>query len=615
MDKVRIIFKTHLDIGFTDMAERVKQKYFSTFIRDAVATADAFRRDKSGFRYVWTVGSWLIREYLERSSAADRVFLKKAISRGDIVWHALPFTPHSEYAGGKLFRAGLAISQELDHEFGKKTIAAKLTDVPGHTRGIIAPLAEAGVELLHIGINPTSAVVDVPPVFRWRDSGGRELLVIYQASYGESVRCGDTLYRIEMTGDNQGPHSPAQVRAILAAHAGCDVRSTTLNDLAEELRPLWDSFPVVTSEIGDTWIHGVGTDPVKTAHFRELERLYESWGDFPQKRTFERRLLEVAEHTWGMDEKKYFPNFFDWDGARLDIPMARRFAASWREQRQLIDGAVAILPDNLQRIARHSLRRLTPRPGKLPSSPTHRKAIENDFFRLELDPARGCAKSLLVKANGFEFRHPGLLYYHNFTRQDYNRFRRQYLRLPEEPWAIHDFTKPDMPDAAPEKAAGFPSEFHAEKDRVLFISKTSGFFERLETEYRLGKTLEIRIRWFGKTRTRRPHAAWASFLPAQPVKECRLLKLDEEIDPLDVVSRGGRTLHAVRSVRLDGKVTVTPLDSALAAPGKMSLLDFHDRLPDLNRGIHFNLYNNIWGTNFPMWFGDDMEFRFIIAPE
>ncbi len=85
MKTVRLIFKTHLDIGFTDTAERVKQKYFSMFIRNALATVDYFR-------YIWTVGSWLIRGCLEQASANDREFLKDAIRRGDIAWHALPFT-------------------------------------------------------------------------------------------------------------------------------------------------------------------------------------------------------------------------------------------------------------------------------------------------------------------------------------------------------------------------------------------------------------------------------------------------------------------------------------------------------------------------------------------
>ena len=28
--------------------------------------------------------------------------------------------------------------------------------------------------------------------------------------------------------------------------------------------------------------------------------------------------------------------------------------------------------------------------------------------------------------------------------------------------------------------------------------------------------------------------------------------------------------------------------------------------------MHFCLYNNVWGTNFVMWFDDDMQFRFLL---
>ena len=50
--------------------------------------------------------------------------------------------------------------------------------------------------------------------------------------------------------------------------------------------------------------------------------------------------------------------------------------------------------------------------------------------------------------------------------------------------------------------------------------------------------------------------------------------------------------------------------SPLVAPGKPSLLDFNNDQPDMNGGMHFNLYNNIWGTNFPMWYDEDARFRF-----
>ena len=43
-----------------------------------------------------------------------------------------------------------------------------------------------------------------------------------------------------------------------------------------------------------------------------------------------------------------------------------------------------------------------------------------------------------------------------------------------------------------------------------------------------------------------------------------------------------------------------------------SPLRFFERQPDLSAGIHCNLFNNAWGTNYIMWFGEDMRFRFVL---
>ena len=84
----------------------------------------------------------------------------------------------------KLFRYGMDISKMLDERFGKKTIAAKMTDVPGHTIGMCPILEENGVSFLHIGVNPATPLPPVPPIFKWklRDS---EITVMYEGDYGE----------------------------------------------------------------------------------------------------------------------------------------------------------------------------------------------------------------------------------------------------------------------------------------------------------------------------------------------------------------------------------------------------------------------------------------------
>ncbi len=48
IDTVHVVFKTHLDIGFTDLAENVVSKYVNEFIPKAIETARAIRSSRGG---------------------------------------------------------------------------------------------------------------------------------------------------------------------------------------------------------------------------------------------------------------------------------------------------------------------------------------------------------------------------------------------------------------------------------------------------------------------------------------------------------------------------------------------------------------------------------------
>jgi hypothetical protein len=54
------------------------------------------------------------------------------------------------------------------------------------------------------------------------------------------------------------------------------------------------------------------------------------------------------------------------------------------------------------------------------------------------------------------------------------------------------------------------------------------------------------------------------------------------------------------------------MDSTLVSLGEMRLYDFNQEYADPRGGIHFNLYNNLWGTNFKMWYEEDIISRFSI---
>lgn len=128
--EVLVIFKTHLDIGFTDYSARVLEKYLTEYIPRAIKVG--YERKDTDTPFVWTVGSWLIWQALKNDSDGS---VERAIRDGILSWHALPFTTHTELMNETLFAYGVSLSKRLDARFGKTTVGAKMTDVPGIRSG------------------------------------------------------------------------------------------------------------------------------------------------------------------------------------------------------------------------------------------------------------------------------------------------------------------------------------------------------------------------------------------------------------------------------------------------------------------------------------------------
>jgi len=635
--RVDVVFKTHLDIGFTDTARNVVRRYLEDFIPGALRLARVTRARPE--RFVWTMGSWLVGRFLEEAPRAGRRAMEEAIAAGDVHWHALPFTTHTELLDAALFREALRRSARLDARFGRTTRAAKMTDVPGHTRGIVPLLAESGVRLLHIGVNPASTAPAVPPLFRWR-VGDAEVVVLYEGDYGATTALpGGRALSVHLTGDNLGPHDPGSVGEVYAAlrrrFPGAAVAAGGLDGVADALWAAREALPVVEREIGDSWIHGAGSDPAKTARLRALCRLRSRWiaegrleaggaADFP----FAENLLLVAEHTWGLDIKTHLADHAAYTRARLRRALARpafrAVAASWEEQRGYVREAVRALPAALAREARRELALLRPRPeGK--GRPWRRLAPGGAFLLGPWQAALGddgAVRTLRLRDGGAERAARGGLgafAYQLFGPADYRRFYRQYNAL-DAAWAREDFTKPGLPEVPARgwhrpRLAGL--EGRGEEVRAALRFPAAAVREGAPAAARLFLRavpggLDLRLEWTRKGATRLPEALWLSFRPRLPAGAAWSLdKMGVPLDPRDVVPRGGRHLHAVTGPVAAGGFSLLSLDTPLVAPGRPRLLDFSPLPPGpAGAGVAFNLYNNVWGTNFPMWYADDGVFRF-----
>jgi len=652
VEKVYLIFKTHLDIGFTNLAGKVIQTYMNDFIPRSLELAEATRQKDPSHRFVWTTGSWLIHYILERSNPDIRKRMEKAIQNGDITWHGLPFTTHSELADPSLFELGIQLSVNLDKRFGKKTTGAKMTDVPGHSRGIVPIMAKHNISFLHIGINPASTPPNVPPLFRWQAPDGSEINIMYQKDYGSTmvIPGTKTAVNISFTGDNHGPQNPEQITDIYKTLQNqfpyAQIIASNLSDVANEISGIKSLLPVVTGELGDTWIHGVGSDPLKIAQLREISRFR---NELLKKKTFHFGdstdiafgipLLMVAEHTWGLDVKTWLK---DWDiykpedfSAARSQPKYKFMEESWAEKRQYILDGIARLPQ--PELAEKRITELKPLPPDKSGFTKLNKdelIFDTPFFNFSIDPVAGGIIQLRDKKSGIEWagtRQPLFQYaYQTFSQEDYERFFDQYLTQKVE-WALRDFGKPGQEIAAAVSKTWLPvvKDIYMNQDQrgttlLIDLVVTDGNNQTvggspgaLTVELYFPnehKEILATLNWFNKPAHRLPEASWFTFIPTIQKGSWILDKMGQPVDFRDIVKDGNRKLHAIHNdVRLEGseqKCIIESLDAPLVAPGERNLLNFDNRLPDVTDGVHFCLHNNVWGTNFMMWFSEDMKFRF-----
>lgn len=565
--EVLLIFKTHLDIGFTDYSQAVIEKYLNNYIPAAIKLGYELKDTDTPF--IWSTGSWMIHKALK----AGNKMVEQAIRDGIISWHGLPFTTHTELMNKDLFEYGLSLSAELDSRFEKKTKGAKLTDVPGHTLGMIEPMAKHGIEFLHIGVNPATPVPDVPKLFRWQHNG-YSINVMYQFDYGEMMEFEDFVIGFGHTGDNNGPQSSKDIKKfyeeVRNMYPEAKVYAATLNDVAEKISHLKD-LPIVTSEIGDTWIHGAATDPKKLGMYRSLLREIKSKGI---KNDITDNLLLVPEHTWGMDIKTYFKH----EDSYLNKEFKKLIGSkeydtvtnSWQEQRNYVLDASKSLGYEINYPADFEL-------------PDNTELCELNNPDVEIS-------------------------WQLFDTSDYKRYFTTYNRC-DLSWAVWDFTKVGLPDYKGGIYNAATKEVYKSGNKHFYFME---FDKDIKDEYGVGRIVvekdgnHYTVRWLEKEASRLPQALWLKFKGMD--ENWEIEKLGEWISPDNILD--SRLISAFDEGIRNKDVFIKGYDCALVAPYGRHLLEY--KIKTEGQDLYFNLYNNIWNTNFPMWYSDDSVYRFEI---
>ena len=659
--KIILVFKTHFDIGFTDLSRNVIRQYAGPMLRDVIETCEA-TADMGALRYVWTMPSWPLWHISEHCEPELRPALERLIERGQIVWHGLPFTSHTDFCAPEEYAQGLQYARRLAERYGKPCpVTGKMTDVPGH--GLMLPdlLDQAGIRFLHLGCNEFATPPQVPPLFFWQGPGGGTLLTMYsRGGYGTGLLPpADWPFPVWMalmhTHDNCGPQSAGIIRQMAErARAACpdaEVVCGTMDDFYRELSQCdLSALPTVDKDLADTWIHGVGSYPAEVSQMREsrerARRLHRGYftglrqggaplpGLEPLWERYEEAACLFAEHTWGADVKTWLGP--DRVYEKPDFQAARNteryhfMEESWQEQRaraaeaaRLLDEIESRLPPPAQEPPARGARTLR--------QDGSRVIAENHRYRLEFDAASGRIDLVYDKAlsapllRSQDGRGVFSYQYDRYGYDDINEFLRAY-GYHFTAWGIQDYGRENYPDCPHETFTPRFTGYEVEGGSVKFHYRTAVSPEQYGDARAVtltvtlppeGETFDAELALHDKQAT--PFVESGSLiLPLADEYRYRLGKPGAVIDPeTQIIACANHALfnieHEVTALGDDAGLTVCAKDTPLLAIGGPGVYDYQKEFPRGRKNqLWFNLFNNMWGTNFPQWIEGDLRFRYTL---
>lgn len=381
LEEIIVVFKSHFDIGFTHAAPEIVNIYRTEMIDKALQIIDDSDKLPEEKRFSWTIPSWVAYQILwEGQDPVRKKRVVEAIQTGRIVVHGLPVTFHTESMEAEDIVFSLSLNKRISENLGiPMSRSGKLTDVPSHSWILPTIMKNAGMDFLHIGVNPVNERPDVPMLYYWQGPDESKLLTMHTQGYGSDPEFGHGLYppkdwkykhwlAMIVATDNAAPPTISELEALLKQAErdmpGVKVRFGKMEDFADaifEEELMGAQIPVVHADMPDTWIHGVGTMPAKELIAKKtrtdivgvkvLDAHLRAWG--VARNTIsdtlavaQERSLMFGEHTWGgarnLEGKKAY-NIENFEEFIQTDKTSQYLEQTWKDHAAYIDSAAKII--------------------------------------------------------------------------------------------------------------------------------------------------------------------------------------------------------------------------------------------------------------------------------
>lgn len=717
-EHVHVVFMNHLDVGYASFIANIINEYFDTYFPRAVVLgnmAEVWRKDNNGF--IYTTHPWLVNLYF--NCPLNLMFngikihcpdynamsaFQTAVRKGHITWHAGPMNMQVEFMDEVLFDAGLDIAEALSIRFNvtSPTVLSQ-RDVPGLTAAAIPVLARKGVKGVSVGVNPGSAPPAVPKIFKW-EFGVDSVIALWHAG-GYPLNPGSDLQNaggisvrdctlapgtshalcFAFRTDNTGPPTSLEeldkcFQIIREEFPEATVFASTLDNFISNVNIT--ALPVISNEIGDNWIQGIASDPLKSSTYRAASRGLAACmankdcdSSDPVVTDAVRFLIKLPEHTWGLPgihDSRNWSNI-DFQNARAILSTYKDNENSWKEQRDFLGRALDVCQGHkLHDYISQSLLDTKP---TLPDLSNYKTFDASSVIELQDGKVTigfntstgGISKLVLKHENGSVYTFAsdqnqlGVFTYHSYNDSDYTFMDSHYHY-----YGNAGYSKPGSEIADPESRewpAKVVTAYQSVSDPSSFVMQLKMADDTTHVKYGAPKyiwisvkvvihspkvlnaiTLEYDMIIINKTATRLPEATMFSFYPSPYTKGGRwegyLGKIFNPQDSVElnldlVVKNGSQYQHAVQYFKLAplspstrkqhvspdrGYIvqlnsTHVPLVCPITNDGRTPT-PFPAPLDPIPSGevigMAFNLHNNVWNTNYPLYYpfnDEDADFR------
>jgi hypothetical protein len=189
---IYVVPHSHTDIGYTHLQPEVEQRQVENLVK-GMALAEKTAAYPEGARFVWNVEVlWAADLFLQRMEAPRRAAFDTAVKSGQVGLNGLYLNVLSGLSRPEELVQATRFATRMSERLGVTIDTAMISDIPGHTWGLVPALAQAGIRYLSTSPNffdriGTTQVASADQPFWWVGPSGRERVLTWNTWMGYAL--------------------------------------------------------------------------------------------------------------------------------------------------------------------------------------------------------------------------------------------------------------------------------------------------------------------------------------------------------------------------------------------------------------------------------------------